>query len=292
MSKDGEYSDYRGLQAGSGPGEHCFEGQAVRSFLRDGDPWFVAADVCAALNLKPNKGAFTFHLAKLDEDERAEIDRALLPDRHSSLNLGVPSKVVPAGMPSVPMDGQDGPPSRSGGRTVWLVSESGLYTLILRSRDATRPGTLAHRFRRWVTREVLPSLRRANQSGATEPQPCEDLSGMKAPGRYLVTVAPGKPAHIQRMPPQSVVHHVASNDLEILALALRFIGSWWRRYQNTGAIRIGPTDGFCRDQLELAILNGQILGDEALQAMQEARSAQALTSVAGTGTAAGAAASR
>ena len=113
--------------------------------------------------------------------------------------------------------------------------------------------------------------------------------GMKAPGRFLVTLAPGKPAHIQRMPLQSVVHHVASNDLEILALALRFIGSWWRRYQNTGAIRIGVTDGFCRDQLELAILNGQILGDEALQAMQEARSAQALTSVASTGTATGAA---
>lgn len=43
------------------------------------------------------------------------------------------------------------------------VSEGGLYTLILRSRDAIKPGTVAHRFRRWVTGEVLPAIR---QSGA------------------------------------------------------------------------------------------------------------------------------
>ncbi|WP_338928401.1 BRO family protein [Roseomonas mucosa] len=40
------------------------------------------------------------------------------------------------------------------------VSEGGLYTLILRSRDATKPGTLAHRFRKWVTGEVLPAIRK------------------------------------------------------------------------------------------------------------------------------------
>jgi prophage antirepressor-like protein len=42
---------------------------------------------------------------------------------------------------------------------VIVISESGLYTLILRSRDATKPGTVAHRFRKWVTSEVLPQLR-------------------------------------------------------------------------------------------------------------------------------------
>jgi hypothetical protein len=38
------------------------------------------------------------------------------------------------------------------------------------------------------------------------------------------------------------------------------------------------------DQLELAILNGQVLGDQALQTMQESRNARALTSVASIGT--------
>ena len=47
-----------------------------------------------------------------------------------------------------------------GEQTTWLVSESGLYTIILRSRAATMPGSPAHRFRKWVTAEVLPAIRR------------------------------------------------------------------------------------------------------------------------------------
>jgi prophage antirepressor-like protein len=46
------------------------------------------------------------------------------------------------------------------------ISEGGLYTLILRSRDATKPGTVAHRFRKWVTAEVLPALRQHGGYGA------------------------------------------------------------------------------------------------------------------------------
>jgi hypothetical protein len=46
-----------------------------------------------------------------------------------------------------------------GNDSINVVNEPGLYSLILRSRDATKPGTLAYRFRRWVTHEVLPTLR-------------------------------------------------------------------------------------------------------------------------------------
>lgn len=41
----------------------------------------------------------------------------------------------------------------------WIINESGLFTLILRSRNATKKGTVQHTFRKWVTSEVLPSLR-------------------------------------------------------------------------------------------------------------------------------------
>lgn len=41
-----------------------------------------------------------------------------------------------------------------------IVDESGLFTLILRSREATTAGTPQHRFRKWVTAEVLPSIRK------------------------------------------------------------------------------------------------------------------------------------
>ena len=40
------------------------------------------------------------------------------------------------------------------------INESGLYTLILRCRDAVTPGTIPYRFRKWVTGEVLPQIRR------------------------------------------------------------------------------------------------------------------------------------
>lgn len=41
-----------------------------------------------------------------------------------------------------------------------MISESGLFTLILRCRGATTPGTVPHRFRKWVTGEVLPAIRK------------------------------------------------------------------------------------------------------------------------------------
>lgn len=44
-----------------------------------------------------------------------------------------------------------------------IVSESGLYLIVLRSDDAIKPGTVAYRFTRWVTGEVIPSIRKTGQ---------------------------------------------------------------------------------------------------------------------------------
>ncbi len=41
-----------------------------------------------------------------------------------------------------------------------IVNESGMYSTILRSRGAATPGTPAHRFRRWIAGEVLPTIRK------------------------------------------------------------------------------------------------------------------------------------
>ena len=87
----------------------------VRSTVIDGEPWFVAADVCAVLGLKNTKQA----VDRLDQEDKA------------MLNIGL-----------------------SGGETN-VVNESGLYSLILGSRKPE-----AKRFKRWVTGEVLPSIRK------------------------------------------------------------------------------------------------------------------------------------
>lgn len=84
----------------------------------NGDPWFVAKDACDALGLNNVSQALT----RLDDDEKSSI----------ILNDGTP-----------------GTPNKA------IVSESGLYSLILASRKPE-----AHEFKRWVTHEVLPSIRK------------------------------------------------------------------------------------------------------------------------------------
>ncbi len=109
-----------------------FEGEVtVRVIDRAGAPWFVAADVCRAVGIKQAGRA----VSALDDDEKGMI---------SIHTLG-------------------------GEQTVLAVTEGGLYTLLIRSRQATTPGSLAHRFRRWVTGEVLPAMRRTGKVTVVQP---------------------------------------------------------------------------------------------------------------------------
>lgn len=99
-----------------------FKGSAVRVIADvDCEPWFVAKDVCDILGLG------TEHLRRdLDEDEVTEATN--LPNWQVGTN---------------------------GGRIPLIVSEPGLYKLIMRSRKPE-----AKAFQRWVTHEVLPSIRK------------------------------------------------------------------------------------------------------------------------------------
>lgn len=92
----------------------------VRVVERDGEPWFVAVDVCRALGLEQVSRA----LDRLDEDERG-----LLKVTH--------------------------PQSPSKTQEVNGVNEPGLYHLVLCS---TKPE--AKIFKRWITHEVIPSVRK------------------------------------------------------------------------------------------------------------------------------------
>lgn len=102
-----------------------FRKQQIRVVEIDGALWFIAADVCRALDLSSLKGGFGHHLKSLAADEVTPISK-----------VGV--KLPGTGMVN----------SR-------LVSESGLYKLIMRSDKPE-----AKTFQDWVTREVLPSIRK------------------------------------------------------------------------------------------------------------------------------------
>ena len=96
--------------------------QPVRTALIDGEAWFVAKDVCQVLDIANSRAA----LVSLDDDEKASVG---IPDTSSSSRRSI---------------------------TVAVLSEPGLYQLALRSR---RPQ--AREFRRWITHEVIPQLRRS-----------------------------------------------------------------------------------------------------------------------------------
>lgn len=95
-----------------------YEGAEVRTVQIDGEPWFVLADICRELEISHVKDTAT----RIDEDDLGQTE---VIDR-----MGRSQKV-------------------------WIINESGLYTVILRSdKPQAKP------FRKWVTSEVLPSIRK------------------------------------------------------------------------------------------------------------------------------------
>lgn len=75
------------------------------------------------------------------------------------------------------------------GRELNAVNESGLYTLILRSRDAVKEGTPAYRFRLMVTAEILPTIRK---SGRYEPESPKYITPQQG---WLIQAAVQKRVH-------------------------------------------------------------------------------------------------
>lgn len=94
-----------------------FVGNEIRVVTKDGQPWWVAKDVCDVLEIKNSRDA----LGRLDEDEKGVA---------STDTLG-------------------------GTQQVQVVNESGLYSLVLSSRKPE-----AKQFKRWITHEVIPAIRR------------------------------------------------------------------------------------------------------------------------------------
>nr|WP_288355421.1 Bro-N domain-containing protein [uncultured Pseudomonas sp.] len=102
-----------------------FDQREVRTLLIDGEPWFVAADACGSIGIANVSLAVNGRADRegdgLDADER-----------------GIATVNTP-----------------SGDQEMLIVNESGLYSLIFKSRKAE-----AKRFRKWVTSEVLPAIRK------------------------------------------------------------------------------------------------------------------------------------
>jgi len=117
-----------------------FDGNDIRVAMICGIPWFIAKDICNVLNFS-EPSAMT---RTLDDDEK-----------------GLYNTQTPGGFQSLQ-----------------TVNESGLYSLILRSR---RPE--AKKFKKWVTSEVLPSIRQSGEYSISNPPLLPDFNDPVAAAR-------------------------------------------------------------------------------------------------------------
>lgn len=108
-----------------------FHGAEVRVVTIDGEPHWVAKDVCDVLGYADAVNNVRHILQRLDDDEKVQTSIS------STMN-----------------------PVANFNKPVWCVSEAGLYSLILWAQIPA-----AKEFKRWVTHEVLPQIRKTGTFG-------------------------------------------------------------------------------------------------------------------------------
>ena len=151
-----------------------FENHEVRSLLINSEPWFVGKDVAEILGYSNPRDAISKHVDSEDKNSVAIRD---------GITRGNPNQTV--------------------------INESGLYSLVLSSKLPS-----AKKFKRWVTSEVLPALRKTGQYQVKE------LSGQELMAKALIeaqSVLAAKDKQIEEMKPKVVfADAVATSHTSIL----------------------------------------------------------------------------
>ncbi|MDE5563721.1 MAG: ORF6C domain-containing protein [Oscillospiraceae bacterium] len=126
-----------------------FEENEGRTVMVEGEPYFVGKDVAQVLGYSNASKAVSMHV---DEEDKTSV----MLDIADSQNGNVPN----------------------GKTKTTLINESGLYSLVLSSKLPT-----AKKFKRWVTSEVLPAIRK---TGSYSTVPEADFSGLSPMLQYLI----------------------------------------------------------------------------------------------------------
>lgn len=149
---------------------------SVRTLVINSEPWFVGKDVAEALGYKNTKDALAKHVDSEDKE--------ILKSQNATLE-NIPN------------------------RGVTVVNESGLYSLVLSSKLPS-----AKKFKRWVTSEVLPALRKTGQYQMKE------LTGQELMAKALIeaqSVLAAKDKQIEEMKPKALfADAVATSHTSIL----------------------------------------------------------------------------
>lgn len=154
-----------------------FENHEVRSLLLNNEPWFVGKDVADVLGYSNSRKALNDHVDAEDKNTVTIRD---------GITRGNPNQTV--------------------------INESGLYCLVLSSKLPS-----AKKFKRWVTSEVLPALRKTGQYQVKE------LSGSELMAKALIeaqNVLAAKDKQIEEMKSKASYYDVILNCKSLLATSV------------------------------------------------------------------------
>lgn len=126
-----------------------FESYSIRVVMIENEPWWVAADVCAALEINN----VSMSLTRLDDDEK--------------------------GINSIDTRSDNGVEQK---RDMAIINEFGLYSLVLSSRKAE-----AKKFKRWITHEVIPSIRKTGKYDIKKE--IEDVDELETLGNMILALS-------------------------------------------------------------------------------------------------------
>jgi prophage antirepressor-like protein len=169
-----------------------YNSNAVRTVIHSDEPWWVLKDVCEALGIENP----SYVKGRLDKDEVGSFD---LP--HPQNNLKTLEMVC--------------------------VNEPGLYNVILRSDKPE-----AKQFKRWVTHEVLPSIRRTGMYATAEAAErllndpdfligaLEEIKAVRARNAALTETVHAQQAQIAEMQPKASYYDVVLNCKNAVAITV------------------------------------------------------------------------
>jgi prophage antirepressor-like protein len=171
-----------------------FNSSEVRVLTIDGEPWFVAKDVCAILELT-NVGKA---LERLDEDEKRVLARESLDNM---ITLSDDDHIA----------------------RLSVISESGLYALALSSRKPE-----AKPFRKWVTSEVLPSIRKTGSYSVAK----TPLEAMVEQSKMLTALLEQAVEHERRLAKVEAENQQMKEILEVVEMEVQANTAELERFRN------------------------------------------------------------
>ncbi len=212
--------------------EFSFKGCAVRTVFHDGGTWFVAADICAVLELTDPTAA----LLRLDQDEK--------------------------GLTTIRTVG--------GNQKMNVVSESGLYHLTFTSRKPQAKvfrrwvtGTVLPSICKTGGYQTKEDARPVGTDGAGRQDALTIV--LPGPGRYVATVMPDGAVRVHETEYSALLEEMTLADCRILCHTLQIIEGHWHKYQHRRSITTNRQDEFGLARLEAAILDGSRLAARCLK---------------------------